>query len=706
MKLVSLLVLLALVQALVIIDLPLASACVYYLKEFNWGCGGYGQGAKLYKCRCENEDWVALVMACIESQNPKGDDNAAHAIKHINRRCWDKGRLTFAPDYLPQTLEAMRDRFIEAPIKKKAIINNPVQVNRSDYLWYEKSFDQVNHHVKLTQWLGWGLNWYWAAVLLPIGWCHWFPVSRWPWWTQHMNRSTFVGLRWGWREVTNRDWLIITGFLVQTILSTAIGYNVDRPNAYIGDSKLLTLDLIGYRLGIISFSLMPLTFFFGIRNNPFQWVTGLSYAEFSFYHKVLSVVMALEAMIHTGVWTGYAIIDGGYDGWAVDAYWRWGIVGMILATLLVLLSLRFIRHLMYETFLFFHKIFAVLFIVLMWYHCNTLGWMGWVYALIAIMAWDRLVRLFRIVTNGGVHRISVQIAEKGVVRLVINDRRVHYFPGCYCFFYFLNPRFGGLWQSHPFTVIQLPIEEEGVLVVYFKVRDGVTRDLYFSNKLSVLAFIEGPYGSPASARFETPAVDNCSIEEEKRTSDPLSYGSSLDQAVVASGTLTSKLMHYFHRLLQTHPLVPVTIAMAGGMGICALIPHLYDLANSTAADVPMAPSKLYWIINDICHINWIYRDLAYLHTRGCLIKIIVTGATMNEDMVTEIGRFCPPTIFDLRLRPQLHSIVSDAISKHAHTRFLVCGPNEFNHDIRDLVGAHPSATPSSSIEIRCESFVW
>lgn len=470
-------------------------------------------------------------------------------------------------------------------------------------------------------------------------------------------------------------WLIAFVFFVYVVLATAIGYGVVvRPNAYIPTNKSLTLDLIGYRSGILSFALLPLVFFFGIRNNPFMFVTGWLYTQFLFFHKFVAILMATEAMIHTGVWTGYAIINGGYEMWCLEAYWQWGIAGTTICTIMVFAAVQKIRDVMYEVFLFVHKLFGALFIVLMLYHVKGYGWIGWVLSMAGIWGFDVFFRVVRILANGGFHRVKVEIAEHRVVRLVIRKSHVKYFPGCYCFFYFLSPKYGLIMQSHPFTVIKSPVEENGDLVVYLKARGGVTQKLYYGNDTEVLAFIEGPYGEFGPCTFKEKLAAIALPEEKQRNVSTKLDSSSLDNLSAEGGG-------------------DVTVGLAAGMGITAVLPKLYHCST---------PSKLYWVVNNVNHVNWIYRDLEWLVEQGCFVKIIITDESVSESSIKEIKRYCSLLVVDLKARPHVNGIVKHNANRFGHVQLYVSGPKEFNYAVRDALGEKMYR----NVDLLMESFGW
>ncbi|CAN3371925.1 hypothetical protein DIURU_004597 [Diutina rugosa] len=666
----------ATVNALSLIDSVLASTCIYYLKNFDFGCNSTGNGAKAFNCRCQHDLWLTSVMDCVSTHNKtQGERN--HAVRHIRRRCYDKSshKLTYSNAFMEEKWKALPVA-PSPPEDPKQPVTEAFHASGELFEYSSRTFTTLKQHTHNCDMLGWGFIFFWTFIVVVGGVFHWvLGPKRVPSFWKQLQRKSLPGPYF--REVTLDMWLISFVFFVYTVLATAIGYGVViRPNIYIQNGKLLTLDLIGYRSGILSFALLPLVFFFGIRNNPFAVVTGMSYPQFSFFHKYLAVLMAIEAMIHTGVWTGYAIIDGGYESWVADAYWQWGIAGTVIATLMIFLSLKKIRDLMYEVFLFVHKLFSALYIVSMLYHVKPMGWIGWVLSMAGIWGFDVFFRVLRILVNGGFSRVKVEIAEHRVVRLVISNPKVKYFPGCYCFFYFLHPKYGSILQSHPFTMIKSPVEENGNLVVYFKARGGVTKNLYYGNDTEVLAFIEGPYGEfgPDSLKHKSRPIALPAAEKQRHIASK-SDESSSDNLSEDLGT------------------GDVTVGLAAGMGICAVLPKMYYCGTA---------SKLYWVVNDARHINWAYRDLEWLKEQGCFIKIIITDEAVTEAAIAELKPYCSSLILDLKSRPRVAGIVHYNADRFAHVNLVVCGPEDFNYTARDALGV--KSYPN--VELELESFVW
>lgn len=649
------------VNALVIIDSALASSCLYYMKGFDWGCGGTGQGHHMYMCRCANVDWLGSVGNCISSEGTNAGE-ISHAYAHVALRCKQRGDKDYSVEQLRNwTKNATSYLQIPTASDKKVLLNHPLSVDQSAFAVYERSFRQMNHHVFKTQWFGWGLVFFWAALLAiyavtNIMWrlfrVNIFGATLYQMYQKYMSPTTAIfGLS---------RWQIFICFLftVQTVLLTALSYTVDMPNMYINDRYLLTLDLIGYRSGIIAFSLMPVVFVFGIRNNPFCWLTGLSRADFLVFHYISAIIMSIEALIHSAVWTAYAMKSGPYSVWVVDGYWRWGIVGTVLVFLMLGQSVKVVRTIMYETFLLVHQCFGWLFIVSMYYHCIILGWMGWVYSIIALTAYDRLVRFYKtFIVNRGFTNVIVSVVDNKVLKITIPKPIAYdvvYRPGSYVYLSFYHwPLWHQCWQSHPFTVISSPLISSNVLTIYLRVKKGTTANLAKlktneKGRVSMWALIDGPYGEGASSFDKTDTI----------------------------------------------------VGMAGGLGICGILPSLYNAP---------ANSRLYWVINKTNDVLVLSGDMEYLISRGMEVNVVLTAVEETDDTVEFLKSH--PYVSVEGSRPSMQEWVSEAVefgkTTSAKKLFIVsCGAGNMDKQIRNSIASRVEVGLDMTIHHQFEKATW
>ncbi|SCU92722.1 LANO_0E01882g1_1 [Lachancea nothofagi CBS 11611] len=673
-------------QSLTLVDSTLASACIYYEKTFDWGCGSHGNGMKAYKCRCANINWLGTITNCI-ANNTDSDKLREHAFKHVAGRCQSKAPFNYTVSDMHRFLEN-GTKYLRDPTAADLdhTVYTTIRVNQTEFDWYYGKFKDYTFAVQRSQWFGWGLVFYWAAIIV---------VSS----LYNLNKK-FVGLKlsnkWISRKLVipsifeqalqkhpklrglapgpypNRlQFLIVAVFIVQVFITTGVGYELTLPHPYLTNRWFMNLTLLSYRTDLMSMSLFPIIYFFGIRNNPFIALSGMSYTTFSYFHKWCAYVATILAFIHSIIWTVYSIHDGGYKSWYVDAYWKYGIAAMVLMALLVFHSTKFMRDMAYEAFLFLHQIMNVFFIVCMYYHCNTLGWLGWVWVMVGILAFDRLLRIVRLVLSGGLQKSTLTDCGNGIIKMTLKRPKwISYQPGSFAFIYFLswNDPWYYQWQSHPFTLLSAA-KEDGIngeeLVAYFKAQKGITRQMLYrllksgEDSIQVRVMVEGPYGDV------------------------------LPQKVKVERKL---------------------VGVAAGLGITAVYAQMLQLLE---VQVPQMGSKLYWAVNDVNHISWFENELKWLLSKNCEVTILCTTPKELDEAVfsiSDIKLFEKLNVESLFCRPDLTSLTKKEIKQSSEQSrditFISCGPSAFNVDFRASLSASLCKEQSIDVALLEESFVW
>lgn len=669
----SLLVLSGVVHGLVIIDSILATKCIYYMKEFDWGCNSTKQNMRAYKCRCPNRDWIGSVTSCFESQS---NDSSVidHAYKHLRTRCLQKSMMDYPVDVL-KAIQKNASNYLEdaTDYDYKHTLHHPINVNASSFEYYHRSFNHIYAQVIRSQAYQWGYIFFWTFVLM-IGTILHFSKTFIISYTNHnktkftnnfinklryrltmpnlLSRSRYVLFKiWPVQIPTTSQSIIITFFTIYMVLASTTGYTIELPNEYQNSHIYQLLDLIGYRTGLCSFALIPPTFFFGIRNNPFIKLTGSSFSTFLTYHKWCARGMVIQGLIHSAVWTNYVIIEGDYNVWAVDAYWRWGIVGTVVSFLTLFQASNIFREVAYEMFLLIHKLFGIIFIISMWYHCNTLGWMGWIYTCIVIWVYDRIVRSLSILWTGGVKPAKITKLNDELVRVVIpkphrsND---YYFPGCFYCVYFLNFKLR-FWQSHPFSVIKSMREgERDCHALVFKTHKGITGKIqnYLVQKAQrsvvVDVLTEGPYGHQIPLRNH----------------------------------------HQY-------------VFISGGVGFSPCYSQAVDIIEKNQFNGNQKSIKFIWVVENLEYYNLFEQDMEFLIENGVELHVIVTN-TRSRETTPEYATLLDGSSIEkeskdslvhlnvLNARPKISELVNKT-DLSVSTCFVGSGPQDFTNDMRAAV---------------------
>lgn len=510
---------------LVLIDSTLASACIFYELKFDWGCKSHSNGMKAYACRCANVEWLGSVTNCVY-ENSNSTRLINHALRHISKRCLSKGGFHYSLDDMQNFYKNATGYLREpTPMDLTVPVDAPLRVNQTAYQYYHKGFKDFTFSVERSQWFGWGMVFYWATI---IAFATVFNVSRrvfgFSWENNLIRRKFTLPSVFGQYHnspmtilnffqfyfPTTLQFSVIILFWIVTIICSCVGYNtISMPHPYLSSRWYANLDLISYRTDLMSVSLFPVVYLFGIRNNPFIRLTGMSFATFNLYHKWSAYVMVILGFVHSIIWTVWAISKegGGYKVWWMDSYWQWGVFATFLSFLLVFHSDKWLRDVAYEFFLVFHKLFNVMFIVCMYYHINTLGWLGWVWSMAGILAFDRLCRFIKIVLCGGVQTSLMTDCGNGVIRMKVKKPRYLSFDaGAFAYVYFFSTKDPWIYsfQSHPFTVLSTTDDDERSMTIFFKVEKGVTKNVLNrllksgNETLEYKVIVEGPYGSTHS----------------------------------------------------------------------------------------------------------------------------------------------------------------------------------------------------------------
>lgn len=675
-------------QGLTIIDSILATQCVYYLKSYNWGCNSTSQNAKAYSCRCKNIDWIGSVTSCLESEGALQGKSRAyidHAYQHIHLRCLQKAHVDWPIDVLKAYQQNATSYLQEArPADIKTQSFHPVSVNQTAFLYYKNSFSHIYDQVMISQNLQWGYVIFWAVVIV-LGmvsnfYAH-FIVSYWGEERRSKHTSSlFKRLRstfalpnlfnysffrlfsvFPFHIPKTSESVVIALFIIYSVLASSLGFSISLPNVYMNGRSWQLFDLIGYRSGLGAFGVMPMVFFFGLRNNPFIRLTGWSITTFLQYHKWCAWIMAILSMIHSAVWTAYTIKEGDYAAWATDSYWQWGIAGTAIVFLSVFLAFGFIRELAYEVFLVFHQLFGIFFIISMWYHVTIIGWMGWVYAIIAIWAYDRVIRFYGVLSNGGARTAKITKMNDYLIRILVEKPPTAlYFPGCYNFYNFLNFKLR-FFQSHPFSLMKSKRQgEEGLYAIVFRTHKGITKkvmnEVSKSSRGSILVDVltEGPYGSPIPMR-------------------------SHEQFIFISA----------------------------GVGFTPCYSQAVDLVESNASRGKSVMIKFIWVVQNVAYYNLFKEDMEYLVQNGVLLQVIFTRELAQHqdkahDLSDDYKGSLEPRFVHLSKRPDMKMFVK-SMEIDSSTCFVSSGPSQFIDDVRSSV-TELVKTSDIRIDLHEESF--
>lgn len=327
------------------------------------------------------------------------------------------------------------------------------------------------------------------------------PISK--FWRKYVSIPAFISKRQAvpqklgffWFLVPSRlESVISIGFVLLLIAVNAAEMTYIPDDPIFETKTLALLDYVGNRTAIVCTLLIPILLLFGGRNNFLMWLTRWKYSTFVTYHRWVGRWVVLMAFIHSICYSRYFIIEGEYAEEMVETYLIWGVVGTICGCLIAFQGLLYLRRKWYESFLVIHILLAIFFVVGTWYHVIDLGFGQVMYAAFAVWAFDRVVRLLRLLSFG------FPIAEVTLLQdriEVVVPRPAHWKPiaGGYAWLHFgLGAYF---FQSHPFTYLY----DEDTVTFYCAIHSGLTR--LISKRLSISpgkscairVGVEGPYGT-------------------------------------------------------------------------------------------------------------------------------------------------------------------------------------------------------------------
>lgn len=333
------------------------------------------------------------------------------------------------------------------------------------------------------------------------------PIPRWRWWMKRAAKRSIPTTEVGCTG------LYLLGCLVLSFYGTAWDTRTYANQA-----------------GWLAVAQIPLIIALAGKNNLISFMTGISYEKLNFLHRAAGRVCLLCVWIHSG---GYLYLRHGIS----DEMWRtsmtqWGFTGTVAFTLLMLLSIQWVRNKIYEFFLVAHICLAALTLAAMICHWKAVD--VWIYPGIGLWAAERIFRALRLIL---LNKLWVQvpsptannIPSRATLTLLTPSTLMVSFPApmpqlkwkAGQHFYVVMPAMSRLpWEAHPFTATTVPARPEfgatsGELTFIVRVRDGFTKRMKDAVdaerkarglgveehvKIEVPAAVEGPYATVDSKK--------------------------------------------------------------------------------------------------------------------------------------------------------------------------------------------------------------
>ncbi|KAF1832057.1 hypothetical protein BDW02DRAFT_571465 [Decorospora gaudefroyi] len=429
------------------------------------------------------------------------------------------------------------------------------------------------------------------------------------------------------------------------------------------------------RCGVLAAFNLIFTVLFALRNNPMIWLLHVSYDTFNLFHRWTARLVVLESLGHASafLYNTYQVEYNGKSGWHSIGWllrrsssYQFGLVALITFGLLMIHSIRPLRHAFYETFLTLHRIGIFVSLSGVYFHLakHALPQLPWIYLIITLLAVEFLVRAARILfynfswRRRHWTRVELEALPGKATRVTFTlPRSWNANPGSHVHIYL--PRIAP-FGSHPFSVAwsqsfgtlsseKLPYTTDDLEVNHgpsaisciIRSRRGMTRSLYNlatkseSGQAHLWGAIEGPYGGRHS--FD-------------------SYGT--------------------------------VVLFAGGVGIThqlSYVRHLVDAHNSSTAATRQI--LLVWCITDLTVLDWVLpwlEQLAAMQNFNDIVRIRLQVSRMTSLQLE--GQSLPGYLDARPQRCDVQELIDEeALAQVGAMAVSVCGPTGLSGSVRAAV---------------------
>ena len=275
---------------------------------------------------------------------------------------------------------------------------------------------------------------------------------------------------------------------------------------------------LAIRAGMLAVAMIPWIVALATKANLIAMLTGLGPERLNGLHRWSAYICLFLCLVHmipfyiTPIWTEGAMIN--YRNFVNIPIYPYGTGWAAMAPLLVLCvhSLPFLRHHLYELFIYIHIPVSWIFVaMLIWHTKNYLNSWGYLFSTVGIWAITYFIRLFYLNWTSPLRTESFMIGEECAVTLLPQNAikvtiptEMRWRPGQYV--YLRMPRIA-FFESHPFTIASLCSddlpsaygEEYRDMTLVFRPFKGFTRKVLkkameMGPFQTYSAYVEGPYG--------------------------------------------------------------------------------------------------------------------------------------------------------------------------------------------------------------------
>ncbi|KAI0379342.1 ferric reductase like transmembrane component-domain-containing protein [Hypomontagnella monticulosa] len=437
--------------------------------------------------------------------------------------------------------------------------------------------------------------------------------------------------------------LLITYFIVINIVLSCVGYQLvpDSPYYQLRADEVLTY--IANREGVLAFANVALLVLYAGRNNILLYLTNWSYSTFILLHRWVAIICTLEACIHALIYVHGYRVENDYDEESKETYWIYGIVAILSMCVLLPTSILPLRQKIYNLFVTFHVVLALVALVACYHHIfyrfeNQWGYETWIYIAFGFWGFDRLLRFGRLARNG-VRKAYMTIVDENYIRVDI--------PGvvaqghAYLYFPTLSWR---VWENHPFSVMGAMIAQEPQKLPGLTMSDDSNSPIDLE-KATGRVSTNGSFGSDTPTPTYKPGLTFFITTRGNGLTAKLHAKSRLPVLVEAS---------YGASELEELRAVPNCIVIAGGVGITALASVLRTRGTGRV--------RLFWGVRSNALVEAV---------RASLGPDVLAPSIVGE---IAIGR-----------RLDLRGILYREAINDAETAVVVCGPVGMADEVREIV---------------------
>ena len=454
------------------------------------------------------------------------------------------------------------------------------------------------------------------------------------------------------------------------VILCAVGYKSAHPSAWYASESIEIASYLSNRAAILSFANVPILFLYSGRNNLLLWLTDWSHSTFLLLHRWVAAICTIEAGLHASIYLHICRADGTFSVKSKLSFWYWGIIAVLSLVILLPTSALHIRRRSYELFLAWHISLSILVLIACFMHSfyrfnYQWGYLTWIYIAIAIWAFERVFRIFRIFRNG-ILRAHVSVVDDDYIKLEIPHTTA--VGHVYLYFPTLTWRF---WENHPFSVMT-DFQQDTDITGVTDSQDCLVEEKDQNNRVNVTA--TGETSESKAGRVQKQDMSHVRsrlliyIRTEAGITRHLRERANLPVLVESAYHPTS-----IPEKESAH--APNILAIAGGVGVSALTPMLLGHRGY---------HKLLWAVRSTALVHSVQESLGNSGFERLNVEVFHSQRMnipqlLEEEVATFTGR-------------ELSVVVS--------------GPPRMADEVRVLVAKLNKSYPSVTLTFVEESFSW